>query len=238
MLITCLCCLIFLFSGLVQGVTGFGAGMVAIPILTLVVDIKLAVRLCILHGLLITLAMAAELYRHFEWRKIVPLCVGSMPGILLGAYWFTHVDPTWLEILLGVLLIGYSLLNLLFRPKPLYLAPWWGYVAGFCTGAIASVISVGGPPAIIYTTLTGWKKEEMKATLTGFFFYSSIFITAVYGVGGQFDRNSWVLFALTAPFAFLGTRLGSRLSGRIKQQNYLRLVYLVLIVMGLLMLIP
>lgn len=229
------CCCVFLFAGGVQGLTGFGAGLVAIPLLTLMIDIKLAVGLCILQGMIITTSMAYDLRRHFEWSKILPLLLGSIPGVLLGAYLFKHVNPDWLEILLGVLLISYSVFNLLFRPKPLYLSSLWGYVAGFGTGAITSVISAGGPPSIIYTTLTGWKKEEMKATLTGFFLYNGLFTMVVYFFGGNFVPGTWLLFAVTAPFVFLGTLLGSRLSRRINQQTYLRLVYILLIIMGLLM---
>ncbi|MGI6657592.1 MAG: sulfite exporter TauE/SafE family protein [Desulfobulbus sp.] len=235
MLVYVYCCLVFLFAGAVQGLTGFGAGLMAIPLLTLMIDIKLAVGLCILHGLIITCSMAVDLRRYFEWSKIMPLFIGAIPGVLLGAYWFKHVDPNWLEVFLGVLLISYSLFNLLFRPKPLYLSSAWGYVAGFCSGAITSVISAGGPPSIIYTTLTGWKKEEMKATLTGFFLYNGIFTVVVYSFGGNFAKGTWTIFAITAPFVFLGTLLGSRLSRRINQQTYLRLVYILLIIAGLLM---
>ncbi|MDO5673524.1 MAG: sulfite exporter TauE/SafE family protein [bacterium] len=237
MLVYLYCSCVFLFAGVVQGLTGFGSGLVAIPLLTLMIDIKLAVGLCILHNMIITSSMAYDLRRHFEWSKILPLLIGSIPGVLLGAYWFKHVNPNWLEIFLAVLLIGYSIFNLLFRPKPLYLSSVWGYIAGFFTGAISSVISAGGPPSIIYATLTGWKKEEMKATLTGFFLYYGFFTVVVFYLGGNFGPGTWLLFAITAPFVFLGTLLGSRFGKRINQQTYLRMVYILLIVMGLIMLL-
>lgn len=237
MLVYLYCCSVFLFAGIVQGLTGFGSGLVAIPLLTLMIDIKLAVGLCILHNMIITTSMAVDLRRHFKWSKILPLLIGSIPGVLLGAYWFKHVNPNWLELFLAVLLISYSLFNLVFRPQPLYLSSLWGYVAGFFTGAISSVISAGGPPSIIYATLTGWKREEMKATLTGFFLYYGGLTVLVFYLGGNFGPGTWLLFAITAPFVFLGTVLGSRFGKRINQQTYLRLVYILLIIMGLIMLV-
>ncbi|MGI6639134.1 MAG: sulfite exporter TauE/SafE family protein [Desulfobulbus sp.] len=229
------CCLVFLFAGLVQGLTGFGAGLVAIPLLTMMIDIKLAVPLCILHNMIITSSLTVALHRYFDWRKIMPLFLGGIPGVLLGAYWFKHVEPSWLELILGVMLICYSLFNLVFQPKPLYLSSLWGYVAGFFTGAISSVVSAGGPPSIIYATLTGWEKEEMKATLTGFFLLNGIFMVTVYYLGGLFTMETLSYFAFTAPFVFFGSMLGSRLSSRINQRSYLRLVYILLTIMGLLM---
>ena len=177
MLVYLYCCSVFLFAGGVQGLTGFGAGLVGVPLLVLMIDIKLAVAVSILQGLIITSSMAYDLRRYFDWGKIMPLLLGGIPGVLVGGYVFKHVNPDWLQMFLGVILISYSVFNLLFRPKPLYLSSLWGYIAGFLTGAISSVISVGGPPSIIYTTLTGWKKEEMKATLTGFFLFLNIFVT-------------------------------------------------------------
>ncbi len=238
MLALCLCCIIFFFAGCVQGLTGFGSALVAIPLLTLMLDIKLAVALCILHGMVMTIIVALDLRRHFDWTKIRPLLLGSIPGVLAGAYCFKHIDQGFLKNLLGCVLVGYSVFNLIFQPKPLRLSSFWGYLAGFATGAIASVISAGGPPSIIYATLTGWTKDEMKATLTGFFLFSGLFMIGVYAAGGLFPEKTLSLFLLTVPAVLLGTVLGSRFSSRINQRTYLRLVYILLIGMGLLMFRP
>ena len=229
------CSCIFFLAGLIQGITGFGAGLVAIPLLAFLIDIKQAVALCILHGLIITGSMAYDLRRSFEWHRIKPLAFGAVPGILVGAHWFQYVDPHWLKLFLGAVLISYSLFNLFFTPKPLYLSSWWGYLAGLVTGFITAIISAGGPPAVIYTTLTGWKKEEMKATLTGFFLINTLFVVSVYLYGGMFNLSVLTLFVISAPFVFLGTKFGSRLGRRIKQRTYLQMTYLLLILMGLLM---
>lgn len=229
------CCTVFLLAGFVQGLTSFGAGLVAIPLLTLVIDIKLAVGLCILLGMIINTTLAVRLRSHLDRKKILPLFTGSLPGVLLGSICFKHVDPALLKHFLGAVLVSYSLYSLAFRPKPLGLSNRWGYVAGFCTGAIASVISAGGPPSIIYATLTGWTKEDMKATLTGFFLINGLYMILVYSIGGLFPPETLRHFLPAAPFVLLGSLLGSRFSGRIRQSTYLRIVYIVLALMGLVM---
>ena len=121
MLVYLYCCSVFLFAGGVQGLTGFGAGLVGVPLLVLMIDIKLAVAVSILQGLIITSSMAYDLRRYFDWGKIMPLLLGGIPGVLVGGYVFKHVNPDWLQMFLGVILISYSVFNLLFRPKPLSL---------------------------------------------------------------------------------------------------------------------
>lgn len=227
--------LIFLFAGVVQGLTGFGAGLLAIPLLCLIMEVKLAVGLCILSGLIITTAMACDLRRFLDRRKILPLLIGSLPGIFLGTRLLEVVDPTLIKVMLGVFLIAISCFNLVFKSRAINPPVVWGYLAGFLTGVINAAVAAGGPPAIIYTTLHDWKKEEMKATLTGFFMLNGYLTAAVHAVNGLIDRTTLGYFAVTLPFVLAGTTLGSRVTDRINRRRYLQLVYGVLMALGLLM---
>ncbi len=234
MAVSLLPCLIFLLAGLIQGLTGFGAGLVALPLLCLFMDIHLAVPLCLLNGLVITTTMAIELRQHLDRRKILPLLLGSIPGVLVGAAVLKLADPGLIKHLLAVLLIGYSGFNLVFSPRPIKPAVIWGYFAGFLTGAINAALSAGGPPAIIYTTLTDWKKDEIKATLTGFFMLNGYMTLAAYLFAGMLSREIITSFAGTVLFVLAGTVVGSKV--RIDRRAYLRLVYMILIGLGVLML--
>ena len=238
MIISLLAGCIFLVAGFVQGLTGFGSALVAIPLLSLILDIKLAVPLCILNGLIITIYLALHLRRHLDRTKILPLVAGSIPGVFAGATLLQRVDAGIIRFCIGLLLISYSLYNLLVRPRPRGLARAWGYAAGFLTGAIGAAFSAGGPPAIIYTTLAGWNKEEIRATLSGFFVTNSIVTALVHALTGVSTPATVRIFLVTAPFVLVGTVAGSHVTGRINQQAYLRIIYLFLVVTGTMMICP
>ena len=123
--------LIFLLAGFIQGLTGFGAGLVAIPLLCMIMDVKLAVPLSILSGLVITTTMAYELRRFLDWRKIMPLLVGSIPGVFAGTVFLKQANPLVINRILGLLLISISVVNLTIKPKALKPPLPCGYVAGF-----------------------------------------------------------------------------------------------------------
>ena len=228
---------IFLLAGFVQGLTGFGSALVAIPLLSFILDIKTAVPLCMLNGLIITGYLAIKLRRHLDRDKILPLLIGSIPGIVVGVVLLKEVDASFIRYGIGGLLIGYSLYNLIVTPRPLNPGKAWGYLAGFLTGTIGAAFSAGGPPAIIYTTLTSWKKDAIKATLTGFFAVSGSITATVHAVSGITTLTTVQIFAATAPFVLIGTSLGSLVSGRIKRKTYLQIIYFFLIVMGIMMLL-
>ncbi len=228
---------IFFVAGFVQGLTGFGSALVAIPLLSLILDIKVAVPLCILNGLVITVYLALHLRRHLDRTKILPLVVGSIPGVFVGATLLQRVDSGIIRFCIGLLLICYSLYNLLVRPRPLGLSRVWGYAAGFLTGAIGAAFSAGGPPTIIYSTLAGWKKEQIRATLSGFFVVNGIITAVVHVLTGVSSLTTAQIFLVTAPFVFLGTVAGSHVTGKINQQTYLRIIYVFLVVMGIMMIV-
>lgn len=226
---------IFLAAGFIQGLTGFGSALVAIPLLALIIDIKAAVPLCILNGLIITVYLAVQLRRYLDRGKILPLVLGSIPGVFAGVTLLKGVDSSVIRTCIGLLLIIYSLYNLLIHPRPLRPARAWGYVAGFLTGAIGAAFSAGGPPTIVYTTLTDWKKEEIKATLSGFFVLNGILTALVHVLTGVSTVTTAGYFAATAPFVLVGTVLGSRVTGKIDRRTYLRIIYGFLIVMGVML---
>ncbi|HHD57509.1 MAG TPA: sulfite exporter TauE/SafE family protein [Desulfobulbaceae bacterium] len=237
MMISLLAGCIFFVAGFVQGLTGFGSALVAIPLLSLILDIKAAVPLCILNGLIITMYLALHLRQHLDRTKILPLVVGSIPGVVVGATLLQRVDSGIIRFCIGVLLISYSLYNLFVRPRSPGLSRAWGYAAGFLTGAIGAAFSAGGPPAIIYTTLAGWKKEEIRATLSGFFVANGIVTAVVHVVTGVSTVATVQIFLVTAPFVLLGTVAGSHVTGKINQQTYLRIIYTFLILMGIMMIL-
>jgi hypothetical protein len=230
-------CFILFVAGWVQGVSGFGAGLIAIPLLTFIIDIKTAVPLCALVGTVIATYMTLQLRHSFDLKKIGPLCIGSIPGIALGATLLKTVPSNLIETLMGVFLIGYGLYNLLFIIPSRRLHRRWGYLAGFLTGAIGAAFSAGGPPTIIYITLNNWTKNEIKATLSGFFCFASYIVIVAHLITGVTTLTVLKTFLISGPFILLGTALGTYCYRFFKKDLYLKVVFACLIVMGIMMIV-
>lgn len=227
--------LIFLLAGFTQGVSGFGAGLVAMPFLTLLLGIKAAVPLCMLNGLVITGCLSLQLKLHWDRGKIMPLLLGCLPGIVVGALALKSLNADLLQFSLGAFMLVYAIYALTSRPRPLGIDSRWGYGAGFLTGAISSVFSAGGPPTVIYVSLTDWTKDEIKATLSVFFFVSGIVTAMGHAVAGLTTTAILQHFLVTWPFTLAGVLAGSRLYRRIRQRTYIRILLLLLMVMGVMM---
>lgn len=229
--------LIFLLAGFIQGFSGFGSALLAMPLLTLFLDARVAVPLSVLNSILITSYLTLKLKNHMEKKKILPLVLGSLPGTYIGVSFLMTAESDIIKLLLGMLIVSYCLYSLLMRSTQWKIHHLWAYPAGFCTGFIGSAFSAGGPPAIIYTSLTGWSKDQIKATLTGFFFISSIVTAALQITSGLMTEQVFNYFYASALFVLIGVYAGSRLYSRISSQTYIKIILIVLIILGAIMIV-
>lgn len=224
--------LIFFLAGFTQGISGFGSTLVAMPLLLFFLDAQTAVPLCMLNGLIITAFLSFQLRRHVDWEKITPIIIGCIPGIYVGARFLKEANSNLIKLLLGIMLIGYCLYSLFFKPQPKKIRTYWAYIAGFCTGVIGTAFGAGGPPTIIYTTLNKWEKDDIKATLSVFFFTTGVFIAVAHAITGLTTQTVLKNFSISAIFVLIGVWAGSFCYGKIKRETYLKLILNLLLVMG------
>jgi uncharacterized protein len=232
-----LICLIALLAGFTQGLSGFGSVLVALPLLALFMDFNTAVPLVSTWGMTINLILVVQLRPHLRLQHIGPLTVAALPGIPLGVYILTHVAVRVLELLLGGLLVVFSLYFLWSGGKTRQLSRGWAYVAGFSSGILGGSLASSGPPVIVYTALQAWPKEEIKSTLTGYFFLSGLVIIAVQTISGLFTPEVLNLSLFSIPFIVLGVFLGSAIYYRLATARYRQIVVGLITILGLLTLI-
>ncbi len=229
--------LIAFLGGFVQGLTGFGVMLVALPLMAFFIDIKIAIPLIVLLGMLINLILIFQLSGHFETRKFLPMLMFSLPFIPVGIYIHKSVSQRPLEILVGIVLIATTANTWLrFRPRQA-LGRGWAAITGFAAGMLSGSIGASGPPVVIYTSLQPWTKSEIKATLVAFFATNGVGVVAFYLFHGFFTAHIFHVFALCALPLVLGVAAGILLYSRINDEAYRSAVLWLLGVLGLLMLL-
>jgi uncharacterized membrane protein YfcA len=133
------------------------------------------------------------------------------------------------------MIVSYCFYTLVFQPAPRKVHRAWAYIAGFGSGFIGSAFSAGGPPTIIYTTLTGWSKNHIKATLTGFFLIGNIIIIAGHAASGLTNALVLKYMLASAGFVLSGVYLGSLLYDRTDTRAYLNVILIILMALGIMM---
>ena len=224
---------IFLLSGFLQGLIGFGAAMIAMPLLALIMNTKTAVAACNLCCIGMNILMCYTLRGQVDRRKILPLIVGSIPGVAVGTATLQMVDEQMITLMLGGLVVAYALYSLLIKPVVLRISPNWGFLAGLLTGYVGSVTSAGGPPSAVYTSLMGWEKDELKGTLSAFFLFAGVTVAAGHFICGLTTPEVLGLSGEALPFILLGAYWGNLYANRVNEASYRKAVLVILVLMGL-----
>lgn len=228
-------CIIALIAGFIQGLTGFGSVLLSLPLIALFLDFKIAVPLMNNLGVVLTLVLIVQLRRAWEWGKIYPLLIGTVPGIPIGTYMLKNLEASPMYIFLGTVLVAYSLFGILFRGVVKELKKGWPYFVGFLAGCLGGAVSASGPPVIIYTFLQPWDKDKIKVTLQGFFLVSGLFILAYFYWHDLIVPQVIKLSVIATPFVIGGTLAGSFFYGRLAESSYRKLMYYTLGLLGIIM---
>lgn len=217
------------FGGFVNGITGFGAAMAAMPFVVQGMDLKTAVPACSLMVLVAGLEQGWR-YRGFtDWSRVAPLLCGAVPGAFAGAFALRFLSPEYLKCALGIFLLCYALWGLFFEgAKPAAVDRRWGYAVGFLSTTFGTAFSFNGPPLAVYTTLSGWDKETSKAGLAAFFIITCVLMIGSQIIAGMHNLTTFSGLIVGTPCAILGAAFGFKISKRMGDAAYRNLLFVFL----------
>lgn len=179
--------LAWFLGGFINGVSGMGAAMVALPIVACVLEMSEAVPATCLVA--VTLAVyVAWMYRaHSRVAPIIPMLLGCIPGLIIGVCVLRVVPGIWLQGGLGAALIVYVAWQLLHRAG--YGAP--RERAGLRRIGVRIGVRQRGdqlqrPPVAIYALYVGWDKDTTRGTLSLYFLGISICTCIVQAAAGLY----------------------------------------------------
>lgn len=200
------------FAALVQGTLGFGFAIVSVPVLVL-----LDPRLAPVPQLLVQLPLCAYLYwrerRDAEWRGVVWVTIGGVPGTVIGVWLLAIATGAALDLLNGVLVLaGVAALAFGLRlPRNIGTESF----AGVLSGISSTVSAMGGPPvALLYE---GARGPTVRATLSLIFLLGVMLsiVGRLFADDGLLTRDV-VLTAIASPPVALGLWASRFLTGRVE----------------------
>jgi len=220
----------FLAAGC-QSLTGFGSSLLAVPLLSLYLDAKLAVVIATLISTVISAPLLLEVRRQVRPAKVVPLAIGSVVGVPVGILILKGVDAGVLKVLVAVVVILASAL--------LFLAPRLtlgrrntlsSLVIGALSGLLRASTSMAGPPVVLYTLSHEREIEEFRSTILALFLITGLLTVPGLIVADLISRDALKAAAVAVPGMALGLLVGARLRWRVEPKLFRTLVLAVLVI--------
>lgn len=209
-------------GGVMTGFTGFGAALIAMPIIAMVVPMKIAVPCGTLIAFFMNLQMIRNFWRFIDWKRLMPMIWAAPFGAFTGVSFAKSVDGGYLQLGLGILLATYASWALVFegakKRRPIHRN--WGALAGFSSAAIGTSIGMGGPPTIVFTALSGWSKDSIKAGIAGYFLVAGSIMIPMQVWGGLQSVHALSAACVSIPTVYMGTRLGILLAKKVGERSY------------------
>ena len=223
---------IFFCATLLRAIFGFGDALVAMPLLTLTLGIKTATPLFALIATSSSLSILASTWKQIDFTAARQLFISSLFGIPLGLLLVKIAPESLVMKGLGIFLIGFATFQWVGKQLPPIKSNWWGYAFGFVAGILGSAYNTNGPPIITYATLRQWPSESFRSNLQGYFFPAGLAIVASHGISGLWTARVGLLYLAVLPAVLVATVIGSRIHQSLSQKKFERLLYGLLIVLG------
>lgn len=226
--------MVVFLATLIRSTLGFGEALVAVPLLALRIPIAVAAPLAVLVSSLVAAVIVAQDWRKIEVRSAGGLVVASLFGIPLGLLLLTMANEQVVKMLLGLLIVAFSVYSLAFRAR-LHLEtdrPAWLAGAGFLSGILGGAYGMNGPPLAIYGALRRWPPQRFRATLQGYFLPASLAGLLGYAMMGLLVPRVTEYFLLSLPGILVAILAGRVLNRRLRGDAFLRVVNAGLIVTG------
>jgi uncharacterized protein len=222
-------------AGLLKGMIGVGMPVVALPLLSLFIDVKSAAMLLSVPLIFSNLPQALEGGQTGRsLMQLMPVILGMIPGLFLGVRALLALDANVAKMIAGLVLMGVGGITLL-APK-LQLAPRLalptGITFGFFGGILGGIAAMPGPLVFIFLLAKGLRGKAFTKEASLYLVVSAGLLAILLTASREF---SWldVLVSTTAmlPVA-LGMYLGQHLRDKITPETFERLVLIAVIAAG------
>jgi len=224
---------IILFAYCIRGITGFGSGLIAVPLLAHLLPLQLVVPFVLMLDFSASATLGGRFRAHIQWKEIGPLLPAAAAGILLGVGLLLRLPRSSLLTALGAFVLVFGLRNLIKFHGNRPISRLWALPAGFAAGTIGAMFGTGGPPYIIYLSHRLQDKSAMRATFSGLFILDGGFrLLAFLAAGLLLQAGMGRLLLLGFPLMALGLFLGHRVHGAMSSRHMLRLIGLLLTLTG------
>jgi uncharacterized protein len=217
----------------VYGLTGFGASIVAIPLLVQLMPLSVAVPMMLLFDLLAGLVLGLHNRRHINWRELRRLLPFVLVGMLAGVALLARAPERWLLAVLGLFAVLCAFNNLLRPLTTAPVVPGWAVPAGLFGGAFTAMYGTGGPIYASYVTRRITDQHARRATLTALIFGAAWLRLAMFTASGFYAQQGLLqLAALLLPAAVLGGVIGNHLHARLSGPQTFKAVWLLVAAAG------
>ena len=224
---------ILLFAYFLRGITGFGSGLIAIPLLAHFLPLTFVVPMVMVLDFVASIVLSSHTRLQVRWDEIRSLIPTSIVGIVTGAVLLVSLPREPLLVSLGLFVIFFGLRYVFNVHSEQPISRWWSIPTGLSGGLIGALFGTGGPPYVVYLSHRLHDKTKLRGTLSGLFLLDGAFrLITFLSLGLLFQAEMLSSLLMGLPITAIGLYLGNKVHLGITHRQQLAIIGCLLLVSG------
>jgi uncharacterized membrane protein YfcA len=220
----------------VRTALGFGEALVAVPLLALAIPVTTAAPVAVLVSITVAAVIVARDWHLIHVRSAAHLLLATLAGAPLGLLLLAFAPAAVTKAVLGLVIVAVSGYFLAVPARAALTTDRPAWLFGLVAGILGGAYGMNGPPLAIYGTLRGWRPEQFRATLQGYFLPASVVVMAGYWYAGLWTRTVTSYYLIALPWIALAILVGRLAARRVPVRSFVTAVHGALVVIGLILL--
>ena len=219
---------IICIAAVLQSISGFGFSLLAMPLLSIFVDIQDAVVIATLCGIFTNAVHLRKDFQFVERSIARRISLSALIGMPLGVVVLTVFSATQMRAIIGaviVVLVFLMMRNFVLKTENTNV----DIVLGAFSGLLATSVSTNGPPLVFLLQSKQLDPWRLRATLAYVFTISGCASFVVLMIAGKGSSDAFQYAMLSLPAMYLGTVVGRKARRRVTQEAFKRLMYVLLL---------
>ncbi len=225
--------LIILVASTVKGLTGFGFALTSLPLLTIFLAPKTAVPLITVCSVFLDGYTLYEARKNVQYRAIIPLVISGIIGMILGTYFLVSLDSQVIRLAIGIVTVLFTAASMMGIRREINNEKMASIPVGLVSGILGGSMSISGPPIVLFFNNQNIEKTVFRANLIAYFFSLYVATVPAYVFGNLITVDLLGSSAVMVPIMFLGATMGIRLSRRVDEGVFKKIVLLLVLVTGI-----
>ncbi len=215
---------ITLFAATVNGALGYGFSSLSVPVAVLFYANR------VLNPALVLIEIVVNSYALFinrrsvprVWKRTLPIIAGLVPGVVVGSFLLSTVNPGVIKVVTYALLLPLILLQAGGFRRYIHAERRVGAPLGVGIGILYSVTTISGPPLALMLNNQGFVREDFRASLAIIRIVESTLTGVAYAFLGLYSLQTGSLLVLIAPSVIIGVPLGAFLIRQLAAETFRR----------------
>ncbi len=229
---------VVLVAFMVAGITGMGAVVLALPLTSLFIGVRLSVCSLQTLGLALSAYLALSGWKHVRRKPFLVTVALGVVGMPAGILFANQLPEAGLMLAVGAYVTFMGARVLLPGLRERRLPDWLLKAQLVAGGAVHGAFASGGPLMIAYFHESIHDKSAFRATMSLSFVALAVLLLAQWTLSGAWAAGTATTVLVMAPFMLAGVAAGEAIHRRVNIRVFRTLVSAVMVVIGVLTIAP